>query len=384
MTRSKQAGAPPAAAAPDAPAIASTDRAADGKEPNRSMQFSLLYFSSNDLGLSEPKYRLLLEGAKFADGHDFTAVWLPERHFHPFGGLYPNPVVLASALAMVTGRIRLRAGSVVLPLHQPVRVVEEWAVVDNLSGGRVDLSLAAGWNPNDFVLAPANYAHRYDLLFSGLETIRLLWRGETVTLPNGLGHEVPVRVYPQPRQPALATWITCSGGRERFVEAGEHGANVLTALLFQGVEELAEKIRAYREARARHGHDPATGHVTLMLHTFVGDDLEEVRRIVRAPFIAYLESSVDLWRQGSERLVGLAQAEREEILDYAFERYFRASALFGTPQTCAAFVARLQTAGVDEIASLIDFGIDPDTTLGGLHALNLLRKRCQSVYSQPA
>jgi natural product biosynthesis luciferase-like monooxygenase protein len=354
----------------------------DGKRP---LEFSLFYFSSNEAEFSEDKYRLLVEGAKFADTHDFTAVWLPERHFHPFGGLYPNPSVLAAALAMVTERVRLRAGSVVLPMHHPVRVAEEWAVVDNLSGGRVDLSLAAGWNPNDFVLAPGSFENRYDLLFSGLDTIRLLWGGGAVTLPGGLGQPVPVRIYPQPRQPALATWITCSGGRRRFVQAGEHGANVLTALLFQGVAELAEKIAAYREARARHGHDPSTGHVTLMLHTFVGKDLEDVRRIVRAPFIEYLESSMDLWWKGQKRLDDLQPKEREELFGRAFERYFQTSALFGTHQICAAFAASLQRAGVDEIACLIDFGINFDETIHGLHELDVLRKHHHtlSMRSQP-
>lgn len=347
----------------------------------RPIQFSLLYFSSNEADFGRDKgtdkYRLLIDGTKFADSHDFTAVWVPERHFHPFGGLYPNPSVLASALAMVTERIRLRAGSVVLPMHHPVRVVEEWAVVDNLSRGRVDLSVAAGWNPNDFALAPDSYADRYDLLFNGLETIRMLWRGGTATLRSGIGKDVEVRVHPAPWQPDITTWLTCSGGRERFAQAGEHGTNVLTALLFQSIDELAEKTAVYRDARARHGLDPATGHVTLMLHTFVGDDMEEVRRIVRDPFITYLASSVDLWKQANKNLDDLGPAEREQVLDWAFERYFQTSALFGTPGTCTAFVEQVRSAGVDEIACLIDFGVDTDTTLRGLSTLNDLREQCQ-------
>jgi natural product biosynthesis luciferase-like monooxygenase protein len=361
---------------------ANVERGSAADEAERPLEFSLFYFSSNDAEFSEGKYRLLIEGAKFADTHDFTAVWVPERHFHPFGGLYPNPSVLASALAMVTERIRLRAGSVVLPMHHPVRVAEEWAVVDNLSGGRVDLSLAAGWNPNDFVLAPDNYEQRYDLLFSGMDTIRQLWGGGTVMLPGGKGQEVPIRVYPQPRQTDLATWITCSGGRQRFVQAGEHGANVLTALLFQSVPELADKITAYRAARAQHGHDPAAGHVTLMLHTFVGRELENVRQVVRAPFIKYLESSMDLWWKDHGRLADVQPQQFEEILAHAFERYFQTSALFGTPQTCAGFLTRLRQAGVNEIACLIDFGIDFDTTMHGLQELDLLR-RLQQVPSLP-
>jgi natural product biosynthesis luciferase-like monooxygenase protein len=348
---------------------------ADGEE--RPLEFSLFYFSSNEAEFDKGKYRLLIEGAKFADTHDFKAVWVPERHFHPFGGLYPNPSVLASALAMVTERVRLRAGSVVLPMHHPVRVAEEWAVVDNLSGGRVDLSLAAGWNPNDFVLAPGSYEQRYDLLFSGMDTIRQLWRGGTVKLPGGHGQDVSVRVYPQPRQTDLATWITCSGGRRRFIQAGEHGANVLTALLFQSAEELTDKIAAYRTARAQHGHDPAAGHVTLMLHTFVGSELEEVRRTVRAPFIEYLESSMDLWRNRG-KMADIEPRQREELLERAFDRYFHTSALFGTPQSSGPFLSRLRQAGVDEIACLIDFGVDVDTTLHGLKELDALRRLQQA------
>ena len=97
--------------------------------------------------------RLLLDGARFADDHGFEAVWTPERHFHAFGGLYPNPSMTSAAIAAITHGA-FRAGSVVLPLHHPIRVAEEWAVVDNLSRGRVGISFASGWQPNDFVLHP--------------------------------------------------------------------------------------------------------------------------------------------------------------------------------------------------------------------------------------
>jgi natural product biosynthesis luciferase-like monooxygenase protein/amino acid adenylation domain-containing protein len=347
------------------------------------MQFSLLYFSSNEAAFTENKYALLLEGAKFADKHDFTAVWIPERHFHPFGGLYPNPSVLAGALATITEQVRLRAGSVVLPLHDLVRVAEEWAVVDNLSAGRVDIAFATGWNPNDFVLAPSNYAHRKEVLFSGIETVQKLWQGGSISLPNGVGQETTVKIYPLPKQAQLRPWITCSGSPERFVEAGAIGANVLTALLFQSREELAEKISAYRESLACNGYDPASGHVTLMMHTFIGEDIDEVREKVRQPFIEYLESSVNLWRQGSEKLDKLSQREREQILSYAFERYFHTHALFGTPQTCEKTIEQLSEIGVNEIASLIDFGMDTDIVIDGLYGLNSLRKRYQKRRPEP-
>ena len=140
--------------------------------------FSLFYFASDESAGNGEKYKLLLEGAKFADAHGFSAVWTPERHFHAFGGLYPNPSVISAALAAITHNIDIRAGSCVLPLHDPIRVAEEWSVVDNLSNGRVGLSFASGWQPNDFVLAPQNFADRKDLMFRQIETVRQLWRGE--------------------------------------------------------------------------------------------------------------------------------------------------------------------------------------------------------------
>jgi hypothetical protein len=70
----------------------------------------------------------------------------------------------------------------------------------------------------------------------------------------------------------------------------------------------------------------------------------------------------------------LTEKEREDLLAYAFERYFQASALFGTPDSCLTRVARLKEIGVDEIACLIDFGVDVDEVITGLHSLKRLKE----------
>ncbi len=131
------------------------------------LQFSLYFFGNYPAAYDPDKYQLILEGARFADQHDFTAVWLPERHFHALGGFSPNPSLLAAALARDTERIALRGGSVVLPLHHPVRVAEEWSMVDNLSKGRVGMSIASGWHPNDFVFAPERFERRREICSGG-------------------------------------------------------------------------------------------------------------------------------------------------------------------------------------------------------------------------
>src|ERR1051325_10921591 len=187
--------------APQGVRVPETDEApANWKERavERPVRFSLYFFSDDGSKNSDDKYRLLLESAKFADRHGFTAVWTPERHFQAFGGLYPNPSVLSAALAMITERVQIRAGSVALPLHHPVRVAEEWSLVDNLSRGRVAVSYASGWHPNDFLFAPDVYEQRKEVMFSHIETIRKLWHGETVEFPGVNGSAVQVSISPKP------------------------------------------------------------------------------------------------------------------------------------------------------------------------------------------
>src|SRR5438034_3864916 len=89
------------------------------------MEFGLIFFASSETSDSRDKYRLVIESAKFADQHGFSSIWIPERHFTRDGWLYPNPAVLQAAIARETQHIHLRAGSVVLPLHNPIRVAEE-------------------------------------------------------------------------------------------------------------------------------------------------------------------------------------------------------------------------------------------------------------------
>ena len=342
----------------------------------KQMDFSLFYFGNADGGESSEKYKLLIEGAKFADTHGFAAVWTPERHFHEFGGLYPNPSVTSAALATVTERIQIRAGSVVLPLHDPLLVAEEWAVVDNLSHGRVAISFASGWHANDFVIAPENYAHRKEIMLRGIETVRRLWRGEKVRRRDGNGTELEVRILPRPIQRELPIWVTAAGSPETFRSAGEVGTNLLTHLLNQSIEQLAEKIAIYRSAWREHGHGPGTGHVTLMIHTFVGSSVDEVREKVRRPFSDYLRSSVELWlaRSPGQEIGDFTEEELADLVSYAFDRYFETSGLFGTPNTCLEMIDRLKLIGVDELACLIDFGVDFDSTIASLRYLDKVRE----------
>ncbi|MFI9365176.1 MupA/Atu3671 family FMN-dependent luciferase-like monooxygenase [Kitasatospora sp. NPDC053057] len=360
-------------------ASAAAESVAVAEARARDIDFSLLYFGSDSEASSDDRYRLLLDGAKFADRNGFTAVWTPERHFHRFGGLYPNPSVMAAAVAAITERVQVRAGSVVMPLHDPLRVAEEWSAVDNISAGRVGISLASGWHANDFALAPERYDKRKQLMMDGLAEVRKLWRGEKVPRHNGVGAEIEVGVFPRPVQPELPVWLTSAKHPETFRMAGEAGTGVLTHLLGHSLEELAEKIALYRRTWREHGH-PGDGHVAVMVHTFVGPDLDEVRELVREPMSRYLETSFDLIASlgattgSAADFKALPPEELRELVDRAFERFFATASLLGTPQVCADMVDRMKAAGVDEVACLIDFGVDEKAALDALTHLTAVRE----------
>jgi natural product biosynthesis luciferase-like monooxygenase protein len=350
----------------------------------KSLSFSLYFFSDDGSKDSPDKYRLVLESAKFADRNDFSAVWTPERHFQDFGGLYPNPSVLSAALATITERVQIRAGSVALPLHHPVRVAEEWSVVDNLSNGRVAVSFASGWHPDDFIFAPAVYDDRKEVMFLYIDLIQRLWSGETFMMPGVGGQEVAVRLLPKPLQEHLPMWITSAGSSATWIRAGEIGANVLAALIGYSFEDLAERISSYREARTRHGYDPQTGIVSIMMHTFVGQSNSAVKEQVRAPFTHYLRSYFKQYDNVRVAADDVTEDDRDAIMNAAFELYFENNTLMGTPAKCSRVIEQLLAVGVDEVACLVDFGVEADAVLGNLQHLNELREHYSHKETQKA
>jgi natural product biosynthesis luciferase-like monooxygenase protein len=325
-------------------------------------------------------YEDILTIARAADRLGFHAVWTPERHFQQVGQVFPSPPVLGAALAVATERIGIRAGSVVLPLHHPLKVAEDWAVVDNLSHGRVGLSVATGWHSADFALAPGKYADRRAHTLDTVPLLRSLWAGESAEFPDGTGKPVSVVPQPRPVQETLPLWITTSGNPETWEAAGRLRCGVLGATVGQNRDDLADRIARYRTACAaapdQRGTD-AHGRVTLMAHTFVGADDAEVRRLAATPLKAYLASYLRQTAANRTADAGTAALTEEKtalLAEFAFERYLSWGSLLGSPGHCAKMLADLEELGVDEVACFVDFGLGTDDVLTSLHRLAELKE----------
>ena len=327
----------------------------------------------------ENRYQLVMEGARFADQHHFEAIWTPERHFNKFGGLYPNPSVLGAAIAAVTENVHIRGGSVVAPLHHPVRIAEEWSLLDNLSKGRCGISFGSGFHPKDFILAPAAFEERKSIMFDTIEKIQKLWQGGTYEGKDGSGALLEVGLFPKPYSSELPIWLSTTRSKDTFREAGELGFNVLTALLRLSIPELKERIGIYRKAREQAGHDPKSGKVTLMLHTFVGPDMEFVTEHAQNALKDYLQSHMEHTMAVSQekadgKVINLSEDDKAELLNHAFERYTQESSLIGTEQSCEEMMQKFIEAGVNEIACLVDFGVSHQAIQVSLGHLNNLKQ----------
>jgi natural product biosynthesis luciferase-like monooxygenase protein len=321
---------------------------------------------------------MLFDAAKFADEHGFTAVWTPERHFQRFGGLYGSPTATGAALAVMTTRIGIRAGSVVLPLQNPLRVAEEWAMIDNFSNGRVAIAAASGWHVNDFVLSPATYKTRYQDMFEKIAMIQKLWRGEKILFPNGAGVDTEVGILPAPIQKELPIWLTGQSD-DTFLAAGKLGFNVLTAnfALRHEMTEFIRKEKIYREAIA--SHHGRRGHVTLMAHTYVGADRQAIRNIAKPALTSYLQANLEMQKDNSagkkdeKGFTQLNERESEIMIRTQVNNDLLSPLSFvGTLEHCTEQAARLKESGVDEIACLIDFGIAREEVMASLARLSTL------------
>ncbi|GCB52026.1 MupA/Atu3671 family FMN-dependent luciferase-like monooxygenase [Streptomyces sp. NL15-2K] len=337
------------------------------------MDFSVYFFAADDRRTPRERYRFILDVARFIDSRGFRAIWVPERHFQEFGGSFPNPSVLAAAIAAVTERIQLRAGSVVVPHHHPVRIVEEWALVDQLSGGRVGLCLATGWHRGDFVFQPEHFTDRREYTLATIDTLRALWRGEPTSFEGPEDSTLSVRTYPRPHQPELPLWMVHTSNPETWLEAGRRDLGVLT--LLDSWERLADNIAAYRKARSAAGLDPAAGVVTVGMHTYVGEDEEQVWALVRDPVRRYLSTFLSQ-KRSDDTSSDMSDEEQEQLAGLVARDFYDRRSLLGTPAKCTEVVERLSGIGVDEIACLVDFGLPFDEVMAGLPRLDALRRTC--------
>ncbi len=184
-------------------------------------------------------YAETIDQVQWAESLGYDSVWLSEHHFAP-DGYSPSPVVIAAALAMRTKRMRIGTNVLLMPLYNPVRLAEDCATVDVLSRGRFELGVGLGYRVNEFESYGVPYQERAGRTNEGLEIVRRLWEGETVTFRGKYYQVENARIEPPPTQrPRPPIWI---GGLKP--SASKRVARYGDGLIGSGIRAIYEASRA--------------------------------------------------------------------------------------------------------------------------------------------
>ena len=259
------------------------------------MRYGLFYLPSSlpsSRADGSARLRAVVEQAGYAEQLGFDSIWLAEHHFHSFGGLFSATPVIGSAIAQRTSTIRIGTAVILLPYHNPLRVAEDYATLDCLSGGRLQFGIGHGfvkWEALTFGIPLDELRDRFR---ENLEVILKTW-SEPVLNHKGLFHEYHgVEVWPRPlQQPYPAVWMAATSTVESFELAGRRGFHLMLIPFLHDVEELRLKVEAYFDARRAAGHDQSTARVLAVYHMNVGESSAEARAAVTRGLAEYHEAA---------------------------------------------------------------------------------------------
>jgi natural product biosynthesis luciferase-like monooxygenase protein len=290
------------------------------------MQFAAHYLPTYIPALDGPVpefYRRMFEQMALLDQVGFHHIWVTEHHFHEYGGTIPDPATFLAAVASRTTRIRLGIAIVILPLHNPLEVAESYAMVDVISGGRLDFGIGRG-TPAELEPAGIGYEDSVARLREGTAIIQQGWSTAAVHFTGQCFDYQGVRLLPQPVQrPHPPFWVAASRSDDTYRWAGEQGFHLLTLPYMYAPEILRTSIDHYREALVQAGHDPSTTEVLGKFHIYVTDS-ERQALVEAGPYLHNYWLLAD-----AQNVVRTAVRQRR-----AADEIARGNVIAGDPQRC--------------------------------------------------
>ncbi|MBI2912617.1 MAG: LLM class flavin-dependent oxidoreductase [Chloroflexi bacterium] len=223
-------------------------------------------------------YEEMLEDARLAEELGFDSIWLTEHHFW-YDGYCPSLLVAAGAMAAATTTIKIGTGIILIAMHDPLRVAEAAAVADIISGGRLQMGVAAGYREVEFDGFGVSARQRGARVNESLDVIEAAWRDEPLSHHGRFYHYDGVTVTPKPVQRPIPIWL---GGGVPAVQrrAGRRGYNIMPVNPGPGA------FKDYCEAALEAGHDPARLKIAGVYDLWV-DDSDAARDEIE-PIIRYL------------------------------------------------------------------------------------------------
>ena len=310
------------------------------------MKFGIFVFGDNhpDLGRSNQRYyEEVLTLAEWAEELGYDSFWLGEHHLYWYGTCVSPPMIIA-ALSQRTRRIRLGPAVSVLPLHHPLLVAEEYALADNLCGGRLNFAIGSGFSPVEYQAfgmtmedARAKYWEAFDLILKAWTLEEFSHQGKHYPVQNG-------SLYVKPLQkPMPPTWIAASSD-ETLIRAGELGFPIMGIPFVRSTSllEVKQKNDLFMESYVRAGHTNKPD-IIVALHVYLQRNEEDAVKSARPRFqrvVDYLKK----YRRPGARIPDFDTLKKDKL------------ALFTNPEDACAIFREYEKIGVTHVIGMVNFG----------------------------
>jgi alkanesulfonate monooxygenase SsuD/methylene tetrahydromethanopterin reductase-like flavin-dependent oxidoreductase (luciferase family) len=314
----------------------------------------------------EQLMRDIVAEAAHADRVGLGSVWIGEHHFNRRGCI-PTPSLLLANIAAVAPRVRLAPAVVALPLHHPIHVAEEWATLDQISGGRVEFAMGRGYDSFEYAAFGADFQLSAEMFEEGVD---LLWR--CWTEPEAFSHAgrfysaQNIEVIPKPAQKPFTPTIACFS-RYSMDIAAKRRWNIIFAPFAAGMVfgSLANAVAAYRSACAAAGTTPGKAKCSYFIH--IADTPAETEygrdcliryftfsgmRPPRSADTGKLPPSMQYYADIYKKLSVLQKEDLDE-----------GSILLGSPQQIVDALKRVEEAGIEEVILYFNHGLKPHATV---------------------
>jgi natural product biosynthesis luciferase-like monooxygenase protein len=338
------------------------------------------YFADLD-GTPAEFYRRMFEQIELLDALGFDDAWVTEHHFLEYGGLLPHPPTFLAAVARTTRRIHLGVAVSVLPLHNPLQVAEEYAMVDVISNGRLEFGVGRGSTLGDFYGLRISVDDSALRMREATELIRGAWSEEVVSYRGELFAYQGLRVLPKPVQrPHPPIWVGASRSDDTYRWAGQNGYHLMTLPYMYEPAEIQQALDHYRGALVAAGHDPTTREVLGKFHVYVAETDEAAYREAEPYLERYEASAASAIRRPSHQVAPSAKRTRDR--DYFAAQIAAGNVIAGAPDRCVEVIRRWRdTLGLTALSGTFHFGGLPQAL--ALRSIRLFAEHVMPAFRDP-
>ena len=321
------------------------------------MKFGLMLVPQVREGQPEP-FEKLMEQIEYAEELGYDSVWLTEHHFSQYGR--PAVPTIAGYAVARTSRIRVSTAVVVLPFHHPLRVAEDWATIDHLSKGRIDVGIGRGNQPAEFKAMGVPYDEAEQRFSEALEILRLAWTEERFSYDGRFWQVPEVSVQPKPyTKPHPPLWQAAVSDYtvKKIIDRGING--LIGPYLCPYDTLKTQYFDVWHQQVAASGRDDLR-----MAHNefvYVGESDRQVKADIEEYAIWYIRTAAKIWGERDRSKVPEQYANYTDVLEYfdsvPFSEIYDRLGMFGTPDAVAEKIRWMRDeGGVDYLLNFMWFG----------------------------